>query len=105
MNLTDILTSELKTALEHKAIFHVFSFSLSIISPLYSATKCIAMDCEMVGAGGNKKDQYDMLARCSIVNAHGAVLYDKYVSPKDNIVDYRTHVSGITPQHLQGWCM
>ena len=94
-NLTDIQVN----GLQHKAVFHIF------LHPLYSVTKCIAMDCEMVGAGSTKKDQYDMLARCSIVNSHGSVLYDKYVSPMDNIVDYRTHVSGITPQHLQGWCV
>ena len=70
------------------------------MSPLYSVTKCIAMDCEMVGGGANKKEQYDMLARCSIVNSHGVVVYDKYVKPMDTVVDYRTHVSGITREHL-----
>lgn len=38
-----------------------------------------------------------ILARCSIVNQHGKVIYDKYVTPSEEITDYRTHVSGIKP--------
>ncbi len=68
---------------------------------LFSITKCIAMDCEMVGAGTNRNNQYDMLARCSIVNCYGNVVYDKYVTPVDNVVDYRTKYSGITDKDLR----
>jgi RNA exonuclease 4 len=42
-----------------------------------------------------------MIARVSIVNQLGQCLYDKYVQPKEPVVDYRTSVSGITEQHLQ----
>lgn len=55
------------------------------------------MDCEMVGLGPQRVSG---LARCSIVNFHGAVLYDKYIRPEGEITDYRTQVSGITPQHM-----
>lgn len=55
------------------------------------------MDCEMVGLGPQRVSG---LARCSIVNFHGAVLYDKYIQPEGEITDYRTQVSGITPQHM-----
>lgn len=55
------------------------------------------MDCEMVGLGPQRVSG---LARCSIVNVHGAVLYDKYIRPEGEITDYRTQVSGITPQHM-----
>jgi len=41
------------------------------------------------------------LARCSIVNYHGCVLMDKYVIPDGNITNYRTWVSGITPDLLR----
>ncbi|XP_021072033.1 interferon-stimulated gene 20 kDa protein isoform X2 [Mus pahari] len=57
----------------------------------------VAMDCEMVGLGPQRVSG---LARCSIVNIHGAVLYDKYIRPEGEITDYRTQVSGITPQHM-----
>ena len=60
----------------------------------------IAMDCEMVG-GGQKHCEYSMLARCSIVNNHGNVIYDKYVKPMDTIVNFRTRYSGITPKDLR----
>ncbi|XP_050463669.1 uncharacterized protein LOC126857866 isoform X1 [Cataglyphis hispanica] len=61
-------------------------------------TKHIAMDCEMVGIGDGTES---MLARISIVNKHGFCLYDKYVKPREKVVDYRTAVSGIRPEHLQ----
>ncbi|XP_028610655.1 interferon-stimulated gene 20 kDa protein isoform X1 [Grammomys surdaster] len=57
----------------------------------------VAMDCEMVGL---RPQRVSGLARCSIVNVHGAVLYDKYIRPEGEITDFRTQVSGITPQHM-----
>lgn len=57
----------------------------------------VAMDCEMVGIGPL---MVSGLARCSIVNLHGTVLYDKYIQPEGEITDYRTRISGITPQHM-----
>ena len=57
-----------------------------------AATKHIAMDCEMVGIGRDGIDSY--LARCSVVNRYGHVLYDEHVIPKEKVTDYRTWVSG-----------
>lgn len=62
-------------------------------------TRYIALDCEMVGVGIEGKES--ILARVSIVNSHGDCLYDKYVAPKEKVVDYRTEVSGISPTHLK----
>ncbi|XP_055133264.2 interferon-stimulated gene 20 kDa protein isoform X1 [Symphalangus syndactylus] len=59
----------------------------------------VAMDCEMVGLGPHRESG---LARCSLVNIHGAVLYDKFIRPEGEITDYRTRVSGVTPQHMVG---
>ncbi|KAL8944325.1 MAG: hypothetical protein Q9216_000510 [Gyalolechia sp. 2 TL-2023] len=63
------------------------------------AGKYIAIDCEMVGVG-----PYDQpaLARVSAVNYHGHQLYDSFVQTKEPVTNYRTFVSGITPQSLQG---
>ncbi|XP_032682476.1 RNA exonuclease 4 isoform X2 [Odontomachus brunneus] len=60
-------------------------------------TKQIAIDCEMVGIGDGTES---MVARVSIVNKYGDCLYDKYVKPRELVVDYRTSVSGIRPEHL-----
>ncbi|OBS72838.1 hypothetical protein A6R68_12587 [Neotoma lepida] len=57
----------------------------------------VAMDCEMVGIGPQRVSG---LARCSIVNLYGTILYDKYIRPEGEITDYRTRVSGITPRHM-----
>jgi len=61
-------------------------------------TKQVAMDCEMVGIGDGMES---MIARVSIVNKYGDCIYDKYVKPREKIVDYRTAISGIRPEHLQ----
>ena len=60
-------------------------------------TSTVAIDCEMV-----EVDRWgEGLARVSIVNYHGHILMDKYVIPEgDQITNYRSWVSGITPQKL-----
>lgn len=52
----------------------------------------------MVGIGDGTES---MLARVSIVNRHGECIYDKYVKPREKVLDYRTAVSGIRPQDLR----
>lgn len=59
---------------------------------------CVAMDCEMVGIGEDKKE--NMLARVSIVNSLGECVYDTFVKPTATITDYRTAVSGVRPCDL-----
>lgn len=96
---------------------------------LCSETKHVAIDCEMVGVGSD--GTRNALARCSIVNRNGHVLFDTYgtspiaphcaplwptshartprrtadsaatVRPKEHITDYRTHVSGIEYKHIK----
>jgi len=61
-------------------------------------TKAVAMDCEMVGVGDGSDN---MVARVSIVNQHGEPIFDKYVKPKEKVIDYRTHVSGIRPGDME----
>lgn len=63
-----------------------------------STRKLVALDCEMVGIGEKKNSA---LARCSIVDYHGYVLYDKYIKPAKKITDYRTRWSGILPIHMK----
>lgn len=59
---------------------------------------CLAMDCEMVGTGEDKRG--NMLARVSIVNALGECVYDTFVKPTMTITDYRTAVSGVRSDDL-----
>jgi len=69
--------------------------------PTHKPGKFIALDCEMVGIGADPSST-SLLARVSLVNYHGEQLYDSYVQPStgEEITDYRTHVSGIRPEHL-----
>lgn len=66
--------------------------------------KYLALDCEMIGTNAppfGPREQ-STLARISITNYHGHVIYDSYVAPPPGhrITDYRTWVSGITAHHL-----
>ncbi|XP_075048763.1 interferon-stimulated 20 kDa exonuclease-like 2 [Mixophyes fleayi] len=60
--------------------------------------KMVAIDCEMVGTG--LKGRNSDLARCSIVNHQGDVVFDKYIKPANPVTDYRTRWSGIRREHL-----
>ncbi|XP_073495613.1 interferon-stimulated 20 kDa exonuclease-like 2 [Phyllobates terribilis] len=60
--------------------------------------KLLAIDCEMVGTGF--KGRNSALARCSIVNYQGDVVYDKYIRPVCPVTDFRTRWSGIRREHL-----
>ncbi|CAG0913061.1 unnamed protein product [Notodromas monacha] len=62
-------------------------------------TKCLAIDCEMVGVGTPEMER-SILARVSIVNEKNECVYDKYVRPSEEVTNYRTHVSGVTSSHL-----
>ena len=57
-----------------------------------------ALDCEMVGVG---KSKHNALARCSIVDYHGNVIYDQHIKPDHPITDYRTKWSGVLPCHMK----
>jgi hypothetical protein len=48
-----------------------------------SITSALALDCEMVGAG--PEGARSILARCSIVNWSGQVVYDKFVKPTEEV--------------------
>lgn len=61
--------------------------------------KYVAMDCEFVGVGSEGLQH--ALARVSLVNYNGQVLLDKYVRPRERIVDYRTAISGVKPEHMK----
>lgn len=58
------------------------------------------MDCEMVGAELNGK--HSILARVSIIDFFGKVLYDTFVEPTRHVTDYRTRYSGVTQDDLKG---
>ncbi|XP_041457762.1 RNA exonuclease 4-like [Lytechinus variegatus] len=61
-------------------------------------TKCIALDCEMVGVGHEGKES--ILARVSMVNEYGQCIYDKFVKPREKVTDFRTEFSGVRPKDL-----
>lgn len=86
---------------ESSSSIHPSPSSIALVKPSSSPglTRHLAIDCEMVGVG--PRGCRDVLARVSIVNAFGHVIYDKYVRPNERVTDYRTFVSGIEAYHLK----
>jgi DNA polymerase III epsilon subunit-like protein len=66
--------------------------------PSLNPNNYIAIDCEMVGVGPKKQSA---LAEVSLVDINGKEIYHSYVKPDQYVTDYRTFVSGITPQILK----
>lgn len=93
------LSPEEAKEVDERRVAAIASSPLVQMSGSSEPTQVVAIDCEMVGSGprGNR----DQLARVSIVNTFGHVLYDKYVKPLEVVTDYRSFVSGIYPHHLQ----
>jgi DNA polymerase III epsilon subunit-like protein len=59
-------------------------------------TNLVGMDCEMVETVNGKE-----LARVSLVDHKGRVLYDSVVLPENEVTDYLTQYSGITANMLR----
>lgn len=62
-------------------------------------SRYIAMDCEMVGIGTD--GTRSALARVSLVDWNLRVVLDTFVQVPMRVTDFRTHVSGVTPKHIQ----
>lgn len=62
-------------------------------------TKVVALDCEMVGVG--KRGDRSVLARVSVVNAAGSVVFDSFVAPTEPVTDFRTKFSGVRARDLR----
>jgi RNA exonuclease 4 len=60
--------------------------------------KYVGIDCEMVGVGGD--EDRSVLARVSLVNFDGTLVYDSFVRPKEFVTDWRTHVSGVSAKNM-----
>ena len=67
---------------------HIYSDDINAnetidLNEVSKKTKILGLDCEMVGAGS--KGQRSILARVSIVDQFGQVLYDKFVTTKHKV--------------------
>jgi RNA exonuclease 4 len=58
----------------------------------------VALDCEMVGVGTD--GLRSMLARVTLIDWSGNTILDQYIQPTETVTDYRTFISGVTPNDL-----
>lgn len=63
----------------------------------HSGSTIFAMDCEFCTAASGH-----VLTRISLVDFQGQVVFDSLVKPEQEILDYATKYSGITPEMLEG---
>jgi RNA exonuclease 4 len=56
----------------------------------------VGLDCEMVEGVSIEH----MLARVSLVDYDGRIVYDAYVKPVEQVIDYRTSITGLTQETL-----
>mmetsp|Transcript_24148 Transcript_24148/g.29736 ORF Transcript_24148/g.29736 Transcript_24148/m.29736 type:complete len:377 (-) Transcript_24148:111-1241(-) len=68
-------------------------------APMQRKDIYFALDCEMVGVGREGLDS--VLARVSVVNWDNEIVFDTFVKVDEPVTDYRTFVSGITPEQIQ----
>jgi len=62
-------------------------------------SRYLALDCEMVGVGyAGKKSS---VARVTLVDWDGRIVWDEFVRQEQEVTDYRTFVSGITPLDVE----
>jgi len=59
----------------------------------------LALDCEMVGVGRGGKGS--SVARVTLVDWDGRIVWDEFVRQEQEVTDYRTFVSGITPLDME----
>lgn len=63
----------------------------------HEGSRTFAMDCEMcLAASGH------VVTRVSLINFDNEVLLDEFIKPEEEITDYLTKYSGITPEKLEG---
>jgi RNA exonuclease 4 len=67
--------------------------------PSWLPEQCVALDAEMVGVGMG--GQNSSVARVTVIDWHGRVLFDEHIQQQQPVTDYRTFVSGVTEEHLQ----
>jgi RNA exonuclease 4 len=67
-------------------------------APMQKRDIYFALDCEMVGVGPEGLDS--ALARVSIINWNNEIVLDSYVKVEEKVTDYRTFISGITPEDI-----
>jgi DNA polymerase III epsilon subunit-like protein len=59
-------------------------------------TKILALDCERI-----QTKKGERLARISIVNFYGNIVFDTLVKPWAKVTDYREWITGIKPDDLK----
>lgn len=62
-------------------------------------SRYLALDCEMVGVGHAGKRS--SVARVTIVDWDGRIVWDEFVLQEQEVTDYRTFVSGVTQLDLE----
>ncbi|ELU02067.1 hypothetical protein CAPTEDRAFT_184521 [Capitella teleta] len=83
------------------ATYAGFQYTKASYDPVTSDSPLLAVDCEMCLTAGGRKE----LTRVSITDESHNILYDTYVKPDTEIVDYLTRFSGVTEEIMNSCTM
>ena len=90
-----VLKAPVQSNIENEKTKHKKAKNMQKIKK-FEIKNIFGIDCEMVGVGEGKED---VLARVSIVTKDD-VLLDTFVRVDEEITEFRTEVSGVTPEKL-----
>ena len=90
-----VLKAPVQSKIENQKTKHKKAKNMQKIKK-FEIKNIFGIDCEMVGVGEGKED---VLARVSIVTKDD-VLLDTFVRVDEEITEFRTEVSGVTPEKL-----
>ncbi|QRW14764.1 nucleotide-binding frt1 [Ceratobasidium sp. AG-Ba] len=70
------------------------------MSKFYPPEEYAALSCLSVGAGSG--GSVSMLARATVIDYWGNVIFDSFVEPTEKVTNYKTTSTGIEEHHLHG---
>ncbi|QRW00242.1 nucleotide-binding frt1 [Ceratobasidium sp. AG-Ba] len=70
------------------------------MSKFYPPEEYAALSCLSVGAGSG--GSVNMLARATVIDYWGNVIFDSFVEPTEKVTNYKTTSTGIEEHHLHG---
>lgn len=101
-----LLLSPIQLAMEHyplpQNIFEAsqsenYVFTKESYTPVTVDSPMFALDCEMCQTVAGRQE----VTRIAVVNESLETVYHTFVKPKEEIIDYKTRFSGITPKMLK----
>uniref|UniRef100_A0A6V3MD37 Exonuclease domain-containing protein n=1 Tax=Lotharella globosa TaxID=91324 RepID=A0A6V3MD37_9EUKA len=98
---SSLFTSSLSTRLRTNVLKSAYTIRLPPYPGGTKMTRQMALCCGMVEVGTKGDERSRCVARVVVVNLYGHVLFDEFVRPNGDILDYDTAVTGVKPGDMK----